>query len=223
MAKADDHRTGARARAPPARRRFLTGAAAAGVALPVLGAWGPPACEPNLPPLPPNLPDGLFSLGVALGRSPTRRVRAVDPPGAGPARRRRHACGTVPVRWQVADDDDFTDLVADGDRRDRPAGPTRCTSRSAGCRPGRRYWYRFTSAARCSPRRPYPHGPAAAPPPRRPAVAVRELPELRDGLLDPVGQAADDEPDVVVYLGDYIYEGGISARRRSAATTAARS
>ena len=38
---------------------------AAGAAVPVIGAWGPPACAP--PPLPPNLPDGLFALGVASG------------------------------------------------------------------------------------------------------------------------------------------------------------
>src|SRR5262245_5500175 len=56
------------------RRRFLTGALAAGAAIGAAG-WGPASCTDPLsprpgrrPPQPPvALPDGLFALGVASG------------------------------------------------------------------------------------------------------------------------------------------------------------
>ena len=152
MARADDHRTEGARPGTTTRRRFLTGAAAAGVALPVLGAWGPPACEPNLPPLPPEPARRAVLAGRGLGRSPPRPGGAVDPAGAGPARRRRHARRPVPVRWEVADDDDFGDLVCHGRRRGRrPLGPTRCTSTWPGCARAGGTSYRFVVGDQVSP------------------------------------------------------------------------
>src|ERR687893_1245953 len=52
--------------AGPTRRRFLTGALAAGAVVPLVG-WGRPGCAPRPPTPPDGLPDGLFALGVASG------------------------------------------------------------------------------------------------------------------------------------------------------------
>src|SRR5687768_8422538 len=87
------------------RRTFLAGAAA-GAATLAVGRWAPPATAQQLP--------DPFTLGVASGDPLPGRViiwtrLAPDPLDGGgmpPA--------DVPVLWEMATDDTFTDVVATG-------------------------------------------------------------------------------------------------------------
>ena len=76
-----------------------------------------------------------------------------------------------------------------------------------GLEPERWYWYRFTPAtrkARSAARAPRPP-PSARPP--APALRLRLLPALRAGLLTaPTATSPPTSPDLVAFLGDYIYE-----------------
>ena len=105
------------------RRTFLTGALAAETTVPLAG-WGQLACEPGRgrPRPPAALPDGLFSLGVASGDPlPTAVVlwtRLAPAPTAGGGMPAVH----VPVRWEVATDDGFRDVVRRGTAVARPVG-----------------------------------------------------------------------------------------------------
>ena len=155
-----------------------------------LGGLGPPACGLRRPPAaaPPNLPDGLFALGVASGDPLpdgvvlwTRLAPAPLEGGGMPA-------VDVPVRWEVADRRRVpATIVPRGDAVAEPRSATRSTSTSTGLEPGRWYYYRFIVGDQVSPVGRTRTAPAAGPRRRPPAVPVRQLPELAVGLLASVG------------------------------------
>src|SRR5262245_49596156 len=101
------------------RRRFLTGAVAAGAAIPLVG-FGPPGCGSDghpgsrPPKVPADLPDGLFALGVASGDPLPGAVvlwtRLAPAPLAGGGMPNVD----VPVRWEVSDNDRFRGRVLRG-------------------------------------------------------------------------------------------------------------
>jgi len=211
MTRADDRPVGATRPGTTTRRRFLTGALAAGAVVPVLGAWGPPACEPNLPPLPPNLPDGLFALGVASGDPLpdavvlwTRLAPAPLDGGGMPA-------DPVPVRWEVSEDETFDDLVRHGNAIAEARWAHSVHINVDRLRPGRWYFYRFVVGDQVSPVGRTRTAPRAG----RPCGSLRFLfascQNWQSGYWPLWAHAPSDEPDVVLHLGDYIYEGGISA------------
>ena len=153
----------------------------------------------------PPCPTACSSLG-GLGRPAADRRRAVDPAGAGAHCGRRHArrprAGAL--EWRP---DDGLDVVR---RRPSPgrSGATRSTSTSVGCTPGRWYFYRFRVRDQLSPVGRTRHGPGPGRDRRPAAVPVRELPELAVGLLAAVGRTPPRTiRDLVLHLGDYIYEG----------------
>ncbi|MBA3984355.1 MAG: PhoD-like phosphatase N-terminal domain-containing protein, partial [Acidimicrobiia bacterium] len=100
----------------------------------------------------PGVPYGrLFSLGVASGDPLPDRVvlwtrLAPDPTEGGgmPAVK-------VPVRWQVADDERFAGIVAEGVVNASPPNAHSVHVDAAGLRPGREYCYRFTTGGEESP------------------------------------------------------------------------
>jgi alkaline phosphatase D len=146
------------------------------------------------------MPDGAtarppFSLGVASFDPQTDRVllwTRVD--GAGPA-----GC-----RWEVADDASFAEPVAAGEA---PVDPDTgiVTVDVGGLSPGTRYWYRFVSGAGAtSPvgrTRTLP-GPGA----ERLRVAAVCCARYGGSAFTVYAAAAGADVDVVLHLGDYIYE-----------------
>ena len=117
----------------------------------------------------------------------------------------------VPVRWEVADDDDFSDLVCHGDIVADAHWAHSVHVDVTGLRPGRWYSYRFVVGDQVSPVGRTRTAPAAG----HGRGALRYLfascQNWQSGYWPLWAQAPDDEPDVVLHLGDYIYEGGISA------------
>src|SRR5918998_6916923 len=124
------------------RRRFLTGALAAGAMVPLVG-WGRPGCAPRPPTPPAGLPDGLFALGVASGDPLhdavviwTRLAPAPLEGGGMPA-------VDVPVRWEVAADEGFRHDVRRGDAVPSPQWAHSVHVDVRHLRPGAWYFYRF--------------------------------------------------------------------------------
>ncbi|HKY67439.1 MAG TPA: alkaline phosphatase D family protein [Acidimicrobiales bacterium] len=194
----------------PSRRRFLTGALAAGAAVPILGAWGPASCRPTLPPLPPDLPDDLFALGVASGDPLPNAVVLWTRLAPAPLDGGGMPGAPVPVRWEVSEHESFRS----GRRGDTVADARWAHSVHVdvtGLRPGTWYFYRFIVGDQVSPVGRTRTAPAAGVAADRLRFLFASCQNWQQGYWPLWAHAPSDDPDLVVHLGDYIYEGGISA------------
>ena len=111
----------------------------------------------------------------------------------------------VDVRWELADDEAFTRIVARGTEPALAALAHSVHAEPRGLAPGRAYWYRFTALGQ--------HSPAGL---TRTAPAPDAATTLRYVIAScqrwDVGHYAAwkhvvrDAPELVLFLGDYIYE-----------------
>jgi alkaline phosphatase D len=191
------------------RRRFLTGAGAL-LAVPLLGAAGPlrgPAGRGFASGPGPALPPGLFSLGVASGDPEHNRVllwtRLAPEPLAGGGM----PDVDVPVHWEISADDSFRRIVRRGTAVATPGHAHSVHVDVVGLRPDAWYHYRFLAGDEVSP-----VGRArTAPPPGRGdhlRFLFASCQNWQQGFYPAWGHAVDEDADLVVHLGDYIYEGG---------------
>jgi alkaline phosphatase D len=193
--------------ASPDRRRFLTtGAAVLGAAasaqlwLPVTARAAGTA-----------LPDDVFSLGVSSGDPLPDGVvlwtrLAPDPLNGGGM-----PDADVPVRWEVAQDERFRKVVRRGTAQARPAYGHSVHVDVRGLRPGRTYWYRFRAGAQISPVGRTRTAHAAHSSGGHLRMALASCQNWQNGYFTPYADMLDQDPDVVVFVGDYIYESAPSA------------
>ena len=174
--------------AAPARRRFLSGAAAV-VAAPWLAGSARGAEVERFP------------LGVASGHPRVDTVvlwtRVMG--DALPAR--------VAVRWELAEDDRFRRIVASGEESAEAAWAHSVHAEPAGLEPARWYWYRFRALGQESPTgrtRTAPAADAAA----TLRFATASCQRFDVGHYAAWRHAAAADFDLIVFLGDYIYETG---------------
>ncbi len=191
--------------AAPSRRSFLTGglvlggALAAGVALPSTASAAAVRRVPGDP----------FTLGVASGDPTATGVvlwtrLAVDPladDGLGGMVRSGYD-----VRWQLATEPRFRNVVQTGRVRSSADQGHSVHVEVEGLEPGRDYWYRFRTAGHVSP----VGRTLTAPAPRSSSVpltiAVASCAQYEAGFFTAYRRLAQDEPDLVVHVGDYLYE-----------------
>ena len=123
--------------------------------------------------------------------------------------------GTVDVRWQVARDAELTDVVAGGTARTGPSEDWTVKADVGGLDPATTYWYRFEG--------PGAEGTWSPVGRTRTAPALdATVGNLRMGLVScaslPAGRfhayrnLAGRDVDIVVHVGDYIYENDRHAR-----------
>ncbi|MFZ5461974.1 MAG: alkaline phosphatase D family protein [Pseudomonadota bacterium] len=176
------------------RRRFLL----SGAAVLLL-----PACASGV--ATPAWRDYPFSLGVASG-SPlpdgvvlwTRLLPA--PPGA------------VAVRWELARDEHFRDIVQSGAAHADPHWGHSVHVEVSGLQPARWYWYRFMAGDAVSPVGRTRTAPAAGAQAARLRLAFASCQHYEQGYYAAHRHMAREDLDLVVFLGDYIYE---SSRTRA--------
>jgi alkaline phosphatase D len=147
-----------------------------------------------------------FSLGVASGQPRPDSV-VLWTRLMGPA-----LPEVVPVRWQVASDERFRQIVARGEERAEAAWAHSVHAEPAGLAPGRWYWYRFEALGQRSAvgrTRTAPAPDAAA----TLRFAIASCQRFDVGHYAAWRDAAAAELDLVLFLGDYIYE---SAERKDA-------
>ena len=191
-----------------ARRTFLAGAA--GLAGLTLTGWSDPRPGWSHPPRR-RLPDGLFALGVASGDPRPDSVilwtrLAPDPlaPGGGMPPER------VPVHWEVARDERFRRVVRAGTVMALPDWAHSVHVNAPGLRPDTWYHYRFRVGDEVSP----VGRTRTTPAPGRGGhlrFLFASCQDWQDGHWPAWAAAPGDDPDLVVHLGDYIYEGGAAA------------
>src|SRR5690606_33527359 len=159
------------------------------------------------------LPPGLFSLGAASGDPvPDGMVLWTrllpDPPDAGALGDRM-----VLVRWQIAADPDFVQMVADGGVFTSEAVGHSIHIDVSGLEPATVYYYRFTTGGQVSPVGRTMTAPAPGAQVERLEMVFATCQHYEQGHYNAWAHVAADQPDLVVFLGDYIYEGGISNSR----------
>lgn len=162
----------------------------------------------------PPLTANPYPLGVASGDPDSASVvlwtkaGAVDP------------AVDVPMAWDVATDPGFTSLTASGTATGRAVDGQTVRVVVDGLDPGRRFWYRFRIGEAVSMSGRTQTLPAGGEAPFGLAFGscqARDTPDLWDHHLR---LAADADVDLVVWLGDFIYDRGATTldeyRRRYA-------
>jgi len=200
-------------------RRRIIGQTAALSLLPALGSLGAAAAESQAKP---SYAHPLFTLGVASGDPLPHGVviwtrLAPDPLNGGGMPNR-----PVRIRWEVAEDENMKMIVRSGKWTARPEN-AHCVRREVGgLEPGRWYWYRFHALGFESMIGRTRTAPAATASPDRLNLAVACCQNYQHGYYTAYRHMAADEVDLVLHVGDYIYEGGIKdglPRRHDSATT----
>jgi alkaline phosphatase D len=149
-----------------------------------------------------------FTLGIASGDPTSDGIvlwtrLALDPldgdgHGGMPAR-------DVDVEWQLADDEKFTRVVRGGTVTARRAWAHSVHVEVAGLLPGREYFYRFRAAGHVSPAGRTRTAPAPGTAPGLTFGTV-SCSNYEQGYFTGYRRLAEQQPDVVLHLGDYIYE-----------------
>ncbi|GAC51377.1 alkaline phosphatase D family protein [Gordonia amicalis] len=202
-------------RAGTSRRRFLSWAGlVTGLAFtPGLLGGAPPAATS------PAHSAGVFSLGVASGDPLPDGVvlwtRLVRNPFA-----RLGGMGSRPVRveWEIAADESMTRVVRRGAAHATAEWGHSIHIDVRGLAPAADYFYRFRALGEISPvgrtrTAPAPHARVGAL-----SIAVASCQNWADGYYHAFADMAAHAPDLVLHLGDYIYEKPIpgDARRGAA-------
>jgi len=116
---------------------------------------------------------------------------------------------TVQVRWQVAIDERFRGIVAEGTEYARPELAHTVHVEVAGLEPSREYFYRFKAGNEQSPVGQTKTAPAVGAGVARMAFAFVSCQQYEHGYYTAYRRMAEQETlDLVVHLGDYIYEYG---------------
>lgn len=179
------------------RRQFLAGALIAAPALLTAGrslaaadpfALGVAAGEP--------LPDG-FVLWTRIAPDPL----AEDGLGGN--------ASPVPVRWEVALDENFRRIAAHGEATALPERASAVHVEVSGLAPDRPYWYRFTALGVQSPIGRAWTAPAPGARVERLRMTAASCSHWELGYFAAYRHmAADEESRLTLFLGDYIYEDG---------------
>jgi alkaline phosphatase D len=148
-----------------------------------------------------------FTLGVASGDPLSDGVVLWTRLAPDPLRGGGMPDAAVPVRWEIASDDRFRHIVQRGEQVAHPAMAHAVHVEVSGLEAGRDYWYRFMTVDAVSPigrtRTAHGRGVSAM------SFAFTSCQNYQAGYYTAHHHLAREAVDLVVHLGDYIYEGGI--------------
>ncbi|MEW9532304.1 alkaline phosphatase [Microbispora sp. NPDC049125] len=141
------------------------------------------------------LPDGVI-LWTRLAPEPLHPAQTGGMPGR-----------AVGVAWQVAEDEAFSRVVQSGTAQAQPDWAHSVHVKVAGLRAGADYFYRFSLEGHVSPVGRTRTAPASAStdPVRFAFVSCQRY---EHGHFTALRHLAAERPDVILHLGDYIYEYG---------------
>ena len=140
-----------------------------------------------------------FSLGVASGQPrPDGMVLWTRLTGPG-------LPDQVPVQWELAQDETFTQIVARGVEVAEAETAHSVHAEPAGLAPGRAWWFRFTALGDRSAtgRTRTAPAPSANAPLR---LAIASCQRWEHGHYAAWRDITASDPDLILFLGDYIYE-----------------
>lgn len=148
----------------------------------------------------PRFRSNPFSLGVASGYPHptgfvlwTRLAGELDPLA-------------IPVRWEVATDEAMRNVVASGVAEASPEWAHSVHVEPRGLEPERWYWYRFRAGDAASPVGRTRTAPSTNASPERLKFAFASCQHYEQGFFGAYRHIVADAPDLVAFLGDYVYE-----------------
>ncbi len=182
----------------------LVAASAAGIWFPFVGL-AQPQPQPNQSGQP-KFSSNPFTLGVASG-SPTHDsvvlwTRLLPQGFFGSSL----GSDPIPVRWEVADDDKFTRVVQTGQAVATAGLAHSVHVEVKGLTPDRWYFYRFLAGGAASPIGRTRTFPAANAKVDRLRLAYASCQRWEHGYFSAYRHMREENLDVVMFLGDYIYE-----------------
>lgn len=181
------------------RQLLLRAAVLAGAAL-TPGAWTSALAQTRLAEYP-------FKAGIASGEPlPDGMVlwtRLVADPQAMDA---GMTAAPVAVGWEIAEDAGLKRIVARGETLAVAEAGHSVHVEVAGLKPDRDYWYRFAAGGHASPVGRTRTAPAFDADVRRLRLAYGSCQKWESGYYAAHKALAAEHPDLVLFLGDYIYE-----------------
>jgi alkaline phosphatase D len=158
-----------------------------------------------------RLPSGLFTLGVASGEPTDNGVvlwtrLAPDPLNGGGM-----PPYDIPVQWQVATDERFQDVVAAGASTASTALGHSVHVEVDRLQPASWYWYRFRVGDELSPAARTKTAPAAGTQVGEMRFAHASCQSYPAGYYTAYRHMSEEDLDLVIHVGDYIYEGAGNA------------
>lgn len=188
------------------RRHFVAGAA--GLWLPT-SAWAQASGVQFASVAPGSRAPGyVFTLGVASGAPRPDSVILWTRLAPNPLQGGGMEAGTVQVRCRVARDPQMRDVVIDTQVPTSDAKGHSVHFTAKGLEPGREYWYQFAFGADESP---IGRTRTADPQASSVKLAVGYCQHYETGFFAAYRDMAEWKPDLVIHVGDYIYEGGAAA------------
>lgn len=149
----------------------------------------------------------IFTLGVASGEP--RPTSVVLWTRLAPHPRQRDGgmpLESVPVRWEVAADQRFTRVVRSGSVMADAASAHSVHVDVTGLMPGQEYFYRFVAGGQVSPAGRTRTAPDPESMPGRLRMALASCQHYEAGHFAVHRHIADSDVDLVLFVGDYIYE-----------------
>ena len=150
-----------------------------------------------------------FAIGIASGDPlPDGFVlwTRLMPPANVPADETRHWTGTQTVRWEVAEDEAFRKIVAKGTANAEPNFAHSLHVEVQGLVPDRWYFYRFMLGDAVSAVGRSRTAPAPGTMPQRLRALYASCQRWEHGFYSAWRHAVKDAPDLVLFVGDYMYE-----------------
>lgn len=120
----------------------------------------------------------------------------------------------VIVDWEIAEDERMTRIVRRGSAIADPEWAHAVHVDVDGLRADRWYWYRFHCDGEASPIGRSRTLPAIGAPMQRLRLAVASCQHFEHGYFSAYRHMLDDDLDLIVHVGDYIYEGSWGMRMR---------
>jgi alkaline phosphatase D len=141
-----------------------------------------------------------FALGVASGYpTPSGMVLWTRLIGAS-------SLAAAPVDWEIAADESMRTIVGRGSTLADPAWAHSVHVEPQGLEPDRWYWYRFTAGDAQSPVGRTRTAPAATAQPANLRFGFASCQHYEQGYFAAYRHMVADAPDLIAFLGDYIYE-----------------
>ena len=113
----------------------------------------------------------------------------------------------VAVRWEVSEDEGFRRVVQTGAALATPGLAHSVHVEVSGLRPARYYWYRFKAGPEISPTGRTKTAPARGADVAEMAFAFASCQNWEEGFYPAYRAMSGEDLDLVVHLGDYLYEG----------------
>ena len=155
----------------------------------------------------PSLGDNPFQLGIASGDPDEHGfviwTRLAPKPFEGGGM----PLNAVAVQWEVAEDEKFSKIVRKGESIALPQLAHSVHVEVEGLQAGRWYWYRFMIGNEISPVGRARTMPALEETPEQLRFAFASCQHWESGYYTAYQHMTNEDLDLVIHLGDYIYEG----------------